>query len=368
MDKDDAVVLLSLLEKKAELPPPRQSNFRVVAELTYDVERSGAHDAPPTAPTRAPSAAPRSKPSRVFGANYEGGPHIGVCCCAERAALGSLRQHERRGQTIRLRCCYIATDSAQVITPGALCREFLYSIAGGALRVCLAADTPQVHAELEALAAGSRGAPSDAKYAMTGGLQVIALETLFPLASIYSLLDAAAQLALGAELAPRIAATVPPKLAAAHGAAVAATSRDDRDALHRMRYAAVAVDAAGAVMATAYQMKALEYGCTPCPVCQLVATVQSEGGRARRAAIAHILLVDHFGVCHAPWAAARSLLAEHAGFENVRCWAHALESAPPVEAEAGGRVAPRALVLTSLVASELLPGAPDMFCDSARTG
>ena len=365
MDGDDAAAILSLFDRKNELPPPRQSNFRVVAELTYDVERSGA-DAPPTAPTTSPT--PRSQPLRVFGANYEGGPHIGVCCCAERAALGILRQHERRGQTIRLRCCYIATDSAQVITPGALCREFLHSIAGGSLRVCLAADTLQVHAELEALAAGSHGALSDVTDVASGGLQVIALETLFPLASIYSLLDGAAQLALGAELAPRIAATVPPTLAAAHGAALAATARDDRDALHRMRYAAVAVDAVGTVIATAYQMKALEYGCTPDVVCQLVAIVQSEGGTARRAAIAHILLVDHFGVCHAPWAAARSLLTEHAGFENVRCWAHVLERAPPVEAEVGGRGAPRALALTSLIASKLLPGTPDMFCDAARTG
>ena len=383
----DAATLLTLLERKAELPPPRQSGFRVVAELTYDVETGLGVDAPATLPSsdyRQPrdsspqwgkwardSAAGGQAPERVFGANYEGGPHIGVCCCAERCALGVLRLRERRGQSIKLRCCYIATDSAVCITPGALCREFLHSIAGDNLRVVLAADTPQTVADLTALVAtnASDADPSTPKAyhvlpeagngsAGDEGLQIMALGTLWPLASVYSLLDASQQLTLGASLEPSIAATLaeslPAELVAAHAIAVAATSRDDRDALHRMRYAAVAVDAVGAVIATSHQRKAVEYGCTPDPVCNLIALVETV--EAGATPVAHILLVDQFGVCHAPWSAARALLSEHGGLDAVKCWAHVVSEGELPDDDGS-------VELQSIAVGDLLPSGGLIFCD-----
>ncbi|CAM9507958.1 unnamed protein product, partial [Phaeothamnion confervicola] len=92
------------------------------------------------------------------------------------------------------------------------------------------------------------------------------------------------------------------------------TSFQTRDALHPIRYAAAVLFDDGTVE-TASQLKALEYGATADAVVQLVATMQQK----RRAAVGarYVMQVDQFGNLHAPFAMARSILAEHGHGEVI---------------------------------------------------
>lgn len=132
--------------------------------------------------------------------------------------------------------------------------------------------------------------------------------------------------------------------------------------IHPLRLAAAVVFSDGKVE-TAWQLKGIEYGCTLDPVSQLVSHIE----RRREATGIQLcqlcfssklsidfelstvsapvepvalVMTDQFGVCHAPFAQARSLLVEH-GYGSVTVFVH----------DAEGK-------LNAVKASELLPVPP----------
>ena len=205
---------------------------------------------------------------------------------------GIAQQHD-----IIVRTVYISTDAPEALAPGALCREYMLSSRW---------TTPSTRV----LMAGSSGALATRRS--------FTLEELWPLASVHTRLDRAAQLAQGRCLEPilrdaRDAATGAEAIA--WRAALAACERDARPELHPMSYGASVVFEDGTV-ACASQRKALEYGCSLDAVCLLTTELE-------RASSAPVMLCmcDQFGLCHAPFAPARAYLAEH-GWGHLRLMAH----------------------------------------------
>jgi hypothetical protein len=111
------------------------------------------------------------------------------------------------------------------------------------------------------------------------------------------------------------------------------------DILHPIRFSAAVLFEDGTIE-SAWMLKALEYGCTLDPVSQLIRDIEkkrvcaicsssiSNGTEAASADSAagsgvsihqagllckpvSLVMCDQFGVCHAPFAQARSLLSEH---------------------------------------------------------
>lgn len=111
-------------------------------------------------------------------------------------------------------------------------------------------------------------------------------------------------------------------------AVLRATSRDDRDHLHPIRYAA-GVGFADGSTCISWQKKGIEYG-TTLDCCAALAQAleeevedDGEGGRRRRRPV-WLVQVDQFGICHAPSGAARAFLKEF-GHSELMCFVHKVE-------------------------------------------
>ena len=219
-DRDECWLALADRIRRS-LPPPPQSSFRVVAVVALGSRLRGEY---------------------VVGTNIEAG-NLHNSVCAERVAFGALQLYGVR-RPGAVRCIYIVTDAPQPISPGALCREFMYSspFCTPATRVLSA--TPDLGQRLD-----------------------MTLAELLPRASPYCRLGAADQ----RKWAKATSLQTPPAgsaAATAYAAARRASAGDDRDDLHPTRYGVACAFDDGTV-ATAVQRKALEYGCSLDPIGQL---------------------------------------------------------------------------------------------------
>lgn len=260
---------------RKEYGPPRQSKFRVAALLRF---------------TR-----PDGSVGTIGAVNAE--PHdanIRGAICAERAAMCRFQREEADmgSRVVRVVC---ATDAEAPIFPGPLCREFL---------------TATCASDVEVVAAGS-----------AGKVLVRPLSQLLPLPSPYRRGDQDSMKALGA----RLGATVGPPadgglLAAAYTAAFAMAQRQGAQAaVFPIQFAAAVSFSDGRVHRVA-ELKGIEYGCTVDAVSLLLPELlraREEGG----APAAFVVQADNFGLAHAPFGGARSLLLEH-GFGDVKICGH----------------------------------------------
>jgi len=256
--------------------PPRQSKFRVASLLRF---------------TRTDGSV-----GTIEAVNAE--PHdanIRGAICAERAAFCQFQRDEadRGSRVVRV---IVATDADAPIFPGPLCREFL---------------TATCEPDVEVVASGAGGKS-----------MVRPLGELLPLPMLYRLSgDQDAMRALGARLGPTAA---PPAgdelLAATYRAAVARAKKQESQAVVFPVLFAAAVGFTDGRVHSVAEVKGIEYGCTVDAVSLLLPElfrVREEGG----APAAVVAQADQFGLAHAPFAAARSLLMEH-GFGDLRIFAH----------------------------------------------
>lgn len=117
--------------KKYILNKPRHSNFVVTATVVFFNQSKNVE-------------------GFIQGTNYE--PcWIGGSICAERCALMSLRVSNQDNDDIIVKSIYITSDSDSVITPGVMCREFIFS-------------SPQVDPSKTAIVAGNAGLKQTVKY------------------------------------------------------------------------------------------------------------------------------------------------------------------------------------------------------------
>uniref|UniRef100_A0A7S4QQ05 Cytidine deaminase n=1 Tax=Alexandrium monilatum TaxID=311494 RepID=A0A7S4QQ05_9DINO len=260
---------------RRDYAPPRQSKFRVAALLRFTRQDGsmgtiGAVNAEP------------------HDANIRG------AICAERAALCRFQREEAdRGSRVRRVVC--VTDADAPIFPGPLCREFL---------------TATCEPDVEVVAAGT----GDSK------TLVQPLRELLPLPSIYRRGDQDSMKALGSKLGATAGAPAGGPLAAAYTAAVALARRQEAQAaVFPVLFAAAVVFGDGRVHSAA-ELKGIEYGCTVDAVSLLLPEMLRSREDVDMPSV-FIVQADNFGLAHAPFAAARSLLMEH-GFGDVKVCAH----------------------------------------------
>lgn len=114
-----------------------------------------------------------------------------------------------------------------------------------------------------------------------------------------------------------------------HYRALAVINNDNLDSIHPIKFAAAIKYQNGDIDVTWF-LKALEYGNSLDPVSQLVVGMEkrkyenklklekmSENYDPNYSIPSIILMTDQYGVCHAPFATARSLLTEH-GYGDVQ--------------------------------------------------
>eukprot|EP00931_Biecheleriopsis_adriatica_P007251 TRINITY_DN10855_c0_g1_i1.p1 TRINITY_DN10855_c0_g1~~TRINITY_DN10855_c0_g1_i1.p1 ORF type:complete len:327 (+),score=47.78 TRINITY_DN10855_c0_g1_i1:86-1066(+) len=268
------VDVASAHELRQGYAPPLQSKFRVSALLRF---------------TR-----PDGTSATIDAVNCE--PHdanIRGAICAERAALCRFQKEEAASgsQVERVVC---ATDCKDPIYPGPLCREFLTATCGP---------------DTEVIATGT-----DGKWV------VQPLRELLPMPSLYRRRDQDAMKALGAELGDKVQTPTEEPFANAYKEAVARARRQKAQAaVFPVLFAAAVRFRDGRVHAVS-EMKGIEYGCTVDAVSLLLpelVRVREDGGEPPEA----IVQTDNYGLAHAPFAAARSLLVEH-GFGDILVCAH----------------------------------------------
>jgi len=270
----DDVMAAQELRKSYKAPP--QSKFRVAAVLRF--RRADGSE------------------GVIEAVNAE--PHDGNirgAICAERAALCRFQREEPDDGTrvVRVVC---VTDSPTPIWPGPMCREFL---------------TASCDPEAEVAIAGS-------KTPMT--FITKALRELLPIPSVYRRKDKPSILALGAELGKKVAAPPDKRFAAAYAAAVEKARRQEAQlTVFPVVFAAAVYFEDGRVHCVS-ELKGMEYGCTVDAVSLLMPEIIRARDEKLPAATC-VVQADQFGVAHAPFAAARTLMVEH-GFKDLLCSAH----------------------------------------------
>lgn len=269
--KDD---VLAAHDLRMSYAPPLQSKFRVAALLRF-VRPDGT-----TGVIKAVNAEPHD-------ANIRG------AICAERIALGNFQKEEAAlgSRIVRVVC---ATDCKNTIFPGPLCREFL---------------TATCQPDVEVIATGS----DEAWVAHP-------LRELLPLPSLYRLRDQDSMKALGAELGAKVVAPTDEKMTKAYEAAVeCARGQSAQATVFPVLFAAAVTFQDGRVHA-ASELKGIEYGCTVDAV-SLLLPEMVKARKEGKPPPAVIVQADNFGLAHAPFAGARSLLVEH-GFGRVLVCGH----------------------------------------------
>jgi cytidine deaminase len=395
---DDAWFRLAWSAVKARTRKPRQSNFRVLAVVVYSLEqrRSGRGTLLQSLGgmlSSSASTSPGNDDVRFLIGHNDEACALPNGFCAERAAFMKMTMLLTNIESAaRVRAVYLVSDAQDPITPGVLCREFMSS-------------SPFVSMETTRIVMEGAGGKESRREST--------LAQLWPLASPYTRLSSVEQLAEGQRLArlvreresagqgmigggglkqPSSALSSP--LADGHKArkwngapsgpldrvrraATDAASRDIRDDLHPVRMGAAVIFEDGSVSAT-WQRKALEYGCSLDPVCQLAKVLEEHGIRSSplpglvpsenqhqiqnqndgvgsgggdddgillrsgggRSAPAALCMCDQWGVCHAPFGFGRSYLVEN-GWGGVPILCHDREGN-----------------LHTPTAEELVPGVP----------
>lgn len=291
MVNDVAFVKLANEGREKLFTSPAQSHFRVYAILV--VEK------------------PDGSLMLVHGANAEQG-YIGGAICAERSALCALRFIDNP----IVRHVVVVTDSLTPTSPGVLCREFLMSHTQPEVHVVMGNSTGEIITNCE-------------------------LRELWPHPYLYRYTDRA-NVVEAAKLISELFKDddkIDPEVRSLMSHAMGVNYRDALDALHPIRLSAAVLFEDGSVE-SAWMMKGLEYGCTLDPVSQLIHHMEQrklcapcspqgsvnphQAGLDSKPKL--LVMVDQFGVAHAPFAQARSILYEH-GYDYLRVAVHDLGGA-----------------------------------------
>jgi len=317
---------------------PSQSNFRVAA--VFIIEHTVTDDANDA----------KTQTSFVCGSNAEQG-FIGGAICAERATLCRLRFYENA----KILKVIVTTDSEHAIAPGGLCREFLMSAAvpetpvvagnatGSKIVECLLGELwpfPYVYRYCVRCNLVDRAQEFSWKVLNTPDSLTIADISV----SVSSDIAPSTETANSATSSANTTASSNPSsekieniqlqderyayLVSVMNAAKAVNHRDNFDDIHPIRLSAAVLFSDGHIE-TAWQWKALEYGCTVDPICQLLNVLKQypekmKETQAEEVVPRTIVMVDQFHICHAPFAAGRSVLIEH-GFGAVEMFVHTTE-------------------------------------------
>ena len=241
----------------------------------------------------------------VEGMNAEQG-YIGGAICAERSVMTQLRKYVEP----IIQKVVITTDSNEPISPGVLCREYMMSVA--------AEDVPIVLGNAD-----------------SSIITVVKLKELHPAPYVYRRQDrdqvplvqtAFAQLCESQANAEFALWTKTERLLVEK--AFAGRDRTQRTrSLHPVSFSAAVLflhpderrgDEDVDDIEVSGWLPALEFGATLCPVQLLLREFEKRKEKQGPAALplqAIIAMVDNCGVVHAPFASARSLLAEY-GYQN----------------------------------------------------
>lgn len=266
---------------------PTQSNFRVVA--IFIVEHGDSDH-------RILGA--------ICGANTEPG-NINGSICAERAAICRLR-FLIQPKVLKVS---VVTDSLQPISPGPLCREFLASVTDLSTPVVIGNGPGDKFFEYPL----ANLIPHPYIYRKQLRQEIVSFakgfgSTCFPCSGYYAG-------CLSLELRQRL-----------FNAAREVNQFDREDTLHPIRFSAAVLYSDNTTYAT-WQMKGLEYGCTGDAVEALVhnmthtMTLKHYNPESVFLRPVAVVMLDQYGVCHAPFARSRSLLMEH-GFGDVLVLIH----------------------------------------------
>ncbi|CAK9093466.1 unnamed protein product [Durusdinium trenchii] len=266
--------------KRSCYAPPRQSNFRVSAVLRFT--RADGSGGDPGGGGTEPAVNAEPHDANIRGA-----------ICAERAAMCLFQKTEGNGAEIRRVVC--ATDCKDPIYPGPLCREFLTSSCGP---------------EVEIVATGS-----------DGNWVVQPLRELFRMPSPYRGLAQQEAKAKASALGGQVKPPEDALAAKVYQAAFAlARKQEPQTVVYPITFAA-AVGFEDGEVAFAAELKGIEYGCTVDAASLLIPELQRRRGHSDTSRARVLMQVDNFGVAHAPFSGARSLLVEH-GFGDVLVTAH----------------------------------------------
>ena len=270
--------------------------------------------------------------SFIPGTNDEPAPSISGAICAERCALLQWRLLYRglaTSSSSMVQRIYIVTDAHVPIPPGMLCREYMYG-------------HPAIDAKTTPILLQSADPQSP--------IQRVTLQGIYPHAPIYMGLPIEAQEALGSKLGITIENTMvlgscmipgmnTQQIQTLWKTAHQAAQQERRRDVHSISYGcAIAVkhhndnnshddDSTSTIRyLSAAQAKALEYGASIDAVCQILPQLQAlpstnssnNNNNHDTSVILALIQVDQWGIPHAPYAAARSLLVEH-GWGHVPC-------------------------------------------------
>jgi cytidine deaminase len=260
--------------------PPRQSNFRVYAILTWTNTTTG-------------------ETGWVSGTNSESA-YIGGSLCAERAAAVQLRELD---VTCKVTAVYLCSDLLNSpITPGVLCREYLLS--------CVDPDVPV--------------------WLTTADNSIIrqtSLRTLYPFPSIFEGVDRQQLVLTARDCCNQVTKCLPAgelwpcTLTPSKGEntwslmitkAIQAAKNDTLGgSMHPVRYGACMEFSDGSFV-LGWQTAGLEYGTTLDAVTSMLREMEAKCNQSSPTPIYPVRLVqvDQFGNLHAPFAPARAQLFE----------------------------------------------------------
>lgn len=247
--------------------PPIQSNFRVYAIITWNNNENDTE-------------------GWVSGTNSETS-YIGGSICAERAAAVQLRELP---QTTKVTALYLISDlKNDCITPGVLCREYLLSLMDPDAPIHLANYDLEVKRETT-------------------------LRKLYPYPSIYERISRDNLLITGEKLAEiHLPLQFGDKWMSLYKQIQKETSRDQFGYhIHPITYAAGIKFQDESVKVT-WQKAGMEYGTTVDAVTGLLNYIEKD--KKQNPPIL-LLMLDQFGLPHAPFAPARAQLFER-GYSDI---------------------------------------------------
>mmetsp|Transcript_16703 Transcript_16703/g.24202 ORF Transcript_16703/g.24202 Transcript_16703/m.24202 type:complete len:386 (-) Transcript_16703:810-1967(-) len=283
---------------------PRQSSFRVVALVFLKPESIDINKA--TIPGIVCWEGDRPY---LVGSNSES-CWMGNSICAERAALVQLRWFP---DTIVSKIV-VVTDAPCQVSPGMLCREFMASMDQ------IPWDTPVLLAGTNCQLCGKCPLETDQACSHSRGAcqrldHITNIRELYPHPSLYVRTAPSGCVEFGSKWKDVLLDSESELLKVARSAIDLTDPCSD---LHPITYAA-AVYFRDKSFAKAVSKKALEYGCSLDAVTQLSPILEAK--RNRGIEPLELVQIDHFGIAHAPFGAARAFLVEH-GYGNLKVFVH----------------------------------------------